>query len=104
MSLGRERDLASGRTRRWRVAAGRRRVSRVPFQFAGQVAALYRDGSSAVLPVGPDGPVRVDGLSVGAPRMTRSAPHRGEMHPDGDELLYLISGRVEVILEDGGDV
>jgi quercetin dioxygenase-like cupin family protein len=26
------------------------------------------------------------------------------MHPDGDELLYLISGRVEVILEDGGDV
>jgi quercetin dioxygenase-like cupin family protein len=26
------------------------------------------------------------------------------MHPDGDELLYLISGRVDVILEDGGDV
>jgi quercetin dioxygenase-like cupin family protein len=76
----------------------------VPFQFADQVAALYRDGSSAVVPVGPDGPVRVDGLSVGAPRMTRSAPHRGEMHPDGDELLYLISGRIDVILEDGGDV
>jgi quercetin dioxygenase-like cupin family protein len=26
------------------------------------------------------------------------------MHPDGDELLYLISGRIDVILEDGGDV
>ena len=25
------------------------------------------------------------------------------MHPDGDELLYLVSGRVDVILEDGGD-
>ena len=26
------------------------------------------------------------------------------MHPDGDELLYLVSGRIDVILEDGGDV
>ena len=35
--------------------------------------------------------------------MTSNAPHRGEMHPDGDELLYLVSGRIDVILEDGGD-
>lgn len=34
--------------------------------------------------------------------MTRSAPHGGEMHPDGDELLFLLSGRVDVVLEDGG--
>ncbi len=34
--------------------------------------------------------------------MTENAPHRGELHPDGDELLYLISGRVDVILEVGG--
>ena len=75
----------------------------MPFPFEDRVAALYRDGSSAVVPVGPSGPVRIDGFSVGAPRMTESAPHRGEMHPDGDELLYLVSGRVDVILEDGGD-
>ncbi len=34
--------------------------------------------------------------------MTRNAPHNGEMHPDGDELLYLISGRVDVIIEEDG--
>ena len=31
--------------------------------------------------------------------MTENAPHDGEMHPDGDEVLYLISGRVRVTLE-----
>ena len=25
------------------------------------------------------------------------------MHPDGDELLFVLSGRIDVILEDGGD-
>ena len=33
--------------------------------------------------------------------MTRPAPHAGEMHPDGDELLFLVSGAVEVILRSG---
>ena len=31
--------------------------------------------------------------------MTENAPHSGEMHPDGDEVLYLISGRVLVTLQ-----
>jgi quercetin dioxygenase-like cupin family protein len=30
---------------------------------------------------------------------SENAPHSGEMHPDGDEVLYLISGRVKVTLE-----
>jgi len=47
--------------------------------------------------------VRVDGFTVGAPLLTSDPPHRGEMHPDGDELLYLASGSIDVILEDGGD-
>ena len=34
--------------------------------------------------------------------MTRPAPHMGEMHPDGDELLFLISGHVSVLLEEQG--
>jgi mannose-6-phosphate isomerase-like protein (cupin superfamily) len=67
------------------------------------VAALLRDGSSEVVQPQPGGPVRVDGFSVGAPLMTGNAPHRGEMHPDGDELLYLVSGRIDVITEAGGD-
>ena len=72
------------------------------FAFDGVVAALRRDGSSEILD-GSGGPVRIDGFSVGAPMLTHNPPHRGELHPDGDELLYLVSGRVDVILEDGGD-
>ena len=72
------------------------------FVFDGVVATLLRDGSSAVVEAaGP--PVRIDGFTVGAPTLTSNPPHRGEMHPDGDELLFVISGRVDVILEDGGD-
>jgi mannose-6-phosphate isomerase-like protein (cupin superfamily) len=66
------------------------------------VAALRRDGTSEVIePDRSKPPVRLDGFTVGAPFMTQNAPHRGELHPDGDELLYLISGRVDVILDDG---
>jgi len=31
--------------------------------------------------------------------MLKDAPHGGEMHPDGDEVLYVISGIIEVTLE-----
>ncbi len=73
------------------------------FDLGQVVAALYRDGTSGVIEIQPGTapPVRLEGFTVGAPFMTQSAPHRGELHPDGDELLYLISGRVDVILDDG---
>jgi mannose-6-phosphate isomerase-like protein (cupin superfamily) len=49
-------------------------------------------------------PQRIDGLTIGAPRIAGDPPHDGEMHPDGDELLYLVSGAVTVTLElSGGD-
>lgn len=44
-------------------------------------------------------PQRIDGLSIGAPVLTGDAPHDGEVHPDGDELLFLVSGAVTVRLE-----
>jgi mannose-6-phosphate isomerase-like protein (cupin superfamily) len=44
-------------------------------------------------------PERIDGLTVGAPILTGDAPHDGEIHPDGDELLYLVSGAITVRLE-----
>ena len=47
-------------------------------------------------------PIRVDGYTVGVADLTENPPHRGELHPDGDELLYLVSGRVDVIVEEGG--
>jgi quercetin dioxygenase-like cupin family protein len=44
-------------------------------------------------------PHRINGYTIGAPELTADAPHDGEVHPDGDELLYLISGAVTVRLE-----
>jgi len=45
------------------------------------------------------GPQRIDGLTIGAPDLTSDPPHNGEVHPDGDELLYMVSGSVTVRLE-----
>lgn len=61
--------------------------------------ALGRDLSAALVPTRPGPPVRVDGVTIGVVKMTESAPHGGEMHPDGDEVLYLISGCAKVTLE-----
>jgi mannose-6-phosphate isomerase-like protein (cupin superfamily) len=70
-----------------------------PFELSQITVGLYRDGQANFLPKAPGPPVRIDGFSVGAPVLTRPAPHAGEMHPDGDELLFLISGHVSVLLE-----
>jgi mannose-6-phosphate isomerase-like protein (cupin superfamily) len=61
---------------------------------------LGRDGRGRVLPTGDGPPARIDGLSIGAPYLTREPPHGGEMHPDGDELLLLLSGAALVELEE----
>jgi quercetin dioxygenase-like cupin family protein len=44
-------------------------------------------------------PQRIDGFTIGASELPGDAPHDGEVHPDGDELLYLIAGAVTVCLE-----
>ena len=46
------------------------------------------------------GPHRgVDGLTVAFADMRREPPHGGERHPDGDELIYVVSGRVRVVID-----
>ena len=72
------------------------------FDLTKATVGLGRDGKCDLIENAPGPPRRVDGLVIGAPFMTRNAPHAGEMHPDGDEVLYLISGRVDVILEEDG--
>ena len=58
---------------------------------------ILRDLSMVVRPR-PDGaPQRIDGMTVGIVTMQGNAPHGGEMHPDGDELLFVISGRLSVV-------
>ena len=52
----------------------------------------------------PDPPLPVDGAMFGVAAMSENSPHGGEMHPDGDEILYLISGRARVVfIEDDED-
>jgi len=74
--------------------------SRDPIDLTAGTIGLYRTGKSELIPNRPGPPSRIDGFTVGAPLMTRNAPHGGEMHPDGDEIVFLISGRVKVVLED----
>jgi mannose-6-phosphate isomerase-like protein (cupin superfamily) len=35
-------------------------------------------------------------MTIGIQTVTQDAPHGGEMHPDGDEILYVVSGRFRV--------
>jgi quercetin dioxygenase-like cupin family protein len=55
--------------------------------------------SAATMPARPDPAIPVDGYTFGVATMSENSPHDGEMHPDGDEVLYLISGKVRVIIE-----
>ena len=51
----------------------------------------------------PGPPQRLPGMTVGIIDMIDDAPHNGEMHPDGDELLYVISGSVRLTCESAPD-
>ncbi len=71
-----------------------------PFEITGSTVGMLRDGTALRIESRPGPPSRVDGLSLGVVTMTRNAPHGGEVHPDGDELLVLLSGRIAVVLEE----
>jgi mannose-6-phosphate isomerase-like protein (cupin superfamily) len=60
---------------------------------------LRRDLSVTPRAIKPGPPERIDGVTVGFVSVTSDAPHKGEVHPDGDEILYVISGRLRVIGE-----
>lgn len=75
-----------------------------PVRFEGHVAHLARDWSMAIAAAAPSPPRRIDRYSIGAvPGIDGPGPHLGEVHPDGDELLYVVSGTMEVILDDGDE-
>ena len=72
--------------------------------FVGKVAQITRGNVAAIVSCPPGPPQRIDGYTVGViPNLEGPAPHRGEVHPDGDELLYLVSGVIEVVLDDGDE-
>ena len=61
---------------------------------------LSRTLLASAVPEQPDPPVPVDGMTFGVATMTENSPHGGEMHPDGDEVLYLVSGHARVVFLD----
>jgi len=60
---------------------------------------IRRDLSISARERKPGPPERIDGMTVGILSLTEDAPHGGEVHPDGDEILYVISGRIRVVGE-----
>ncbi len=68
-----------------------------------EVIGLSRvDGAAGLMPPSAGGPPRrLDGhtISFGPIRSDNLPPHAGEMHPDGDEVLVLASGCIDVVLE-----
>ena len=72
----------------------------IPFDPAMHSIGLSRDFVASPVPERPDPPVPVNGATFGVATMSRNSPHGGEMHPDGDEVLYLISGRLRVVFLD----
>ena len=57
---------------------------------------LNRDLVASKFPERPDPPIPIEGITFGVATMSENSPHNGEMHPDGDEILYVISGRLRV--------
>jgi mannose-6-phosphate isomerase-like protein (cupin superfamily) len=75
-----------------------------PARFEGNVANIARDGTIAITSAPPGPPRRIDGYTIGAiPNIDGPGPHGGEVHPDGDEFLYVVSGTMELILDDGDE-
>jgi len=77
-------------------------TSPMKFDPAIHTVGVSRNLEASLVPARSDPPVAVKGLTIGIATMSENSPHSGEMHPDGDEVLYLISGRVNVVFEEEG--
>ena len=71
----------------------------VRFDPSTQTVGLSRELVASLVPAQPDPPIPVSGVTIGVTTMGENSPHAGEVHLDGDEVLYLVSGRVRVKLE-----
>lgn len=58
-----------------------------------------KDWSMQVRATQPGRPERIDGMTIGIVTLTQNPPHGGELHPDGDEFLYVISGKLQLITD-----
>ena len=67
------------------------------------VIGMSKHLQATILPEQPDPPLPIEGLTIGIATMAENSPHDGEMHPDGDEVLYMISGHANVVFLDSTD-
>jgi len=76
-----------------------------PVKFDPSVFAigLSHDFHAELVADRPDPQIPIDGATFGVATMSENSPHGGEMHPDGDEVLYLVSGKVRVVFLDSDD-
>ncbi len=82
-------------------------MSTAPFDLSQTYVSLQNGGGAEVLEVGPDfwtKTVReMDGTYlVTSFSFTEDWPH-WEMHPEGEELIILLCGHMDLILNDGSD-
>ena len=75
----------------------------IKFDPATQTIGLSHDFDAKLVPERPDPPIPVDGATFGIAKMSENSPHGGEMHPDGDEVLYLVAGRANVVFLDSSN-
>ncbi|MGH9647170.1 MAG: cupin domain-containing protein [Bryobacteraceae bacterium] len=73
----------------------------VPVDVSSCLFDVHRDLSVTTREHKPGPPARIDGMSVGI--IAHDAPHGGEVHPDGDEILYVVSGGIRITGESEPD-
>ena len=74
-----------------------------PIELGQTVLDITSDWRVSTRATRPGPPERVDGLTVGLVSMSSAAPHGGEVHPDGDEILIVVSGRMRVSCDNLAD-
>lgn len=75
----------------------------IRFDPSSHIIGLNRGFDARKMPETPDPPIPFSGVTFGVATMAENSPHGGEMHPDGDEILYLVSGRVKVVFIDSDE-
>ncbi|MCR9278584.1 MAG: cupin domain-containing protein [Pseudomonadaceae bacterium] len=68
--------------------------------MATDVLDITADWSVSARKRQPGPPQRIDGMTFGVVTLQPGeSPHNGEMHPDGDEILYVVSGTATIASE-----
>jgi mannose-6-phosphate isomerase-like protein (cupin superfamily) len=75
----------------------------IPVDVSRYSVTINRDLSISTAERKPGPPERFDGMTAGIVTMEHDAPHGGEVHPDGDEMLYVISGSVRITSDSNPD-